>query len=55
MYLPAKWSLVLQGMMLLKNPADRHSARWQEGSFGIRIRAESDNLDIVYLNRPDSL
>jgi hypothetical protein len=46
---------VLQGMTSLNDPADRHSAGRHEGSFGIIIRAESDSLDIVYLNRPDSL
>jgi hypothetical protein len=42
-------------MTPLNDPANRHMARWREGSFGIRIRAKSDNLDILYLNRPDSL
>jgi hypothetical protein len=54
-YLPTKWSPVLQGTAPLNDPVDRHSAEWREGSFGIKIRAELDNLDILYLNRPDSL
>jgi hypothetical protein len=53
--LHTEWSQIFRGMTLLDNPADRHSARRQEGSFGIRIRAQSDNRDIMYLNRPDSL
>jgi hypothetical protein len=49
-YLPTEWSPVLHGTTLLNNPVKRHSAGQQEGSFGIRIRAESDNLHILYLN-----
>jgi hypothetical protein len=41
---------VLQGTTPLNDLADRHSAGQREGSFGIRIKAKSDSLDIVYPN-----